>query len=166
MYLGDRGGEIYCAPGQAGCLDFNITGVEVGSFNNEVSRMSSILHDLFDDPAPGVVNHNGPVWSTAGTCPPATPAPGAPACTPISSAVPAPGISLADDPVALPFGAHLLILRTWLNDPFERGLFLESSIMHAASRVMRTFGVPLGTVCGIYSAHTPGGVCPAAWIAG
>ncbi|MBN8615010.1 MAG: hypothetical protein J0L92_30720 [Deltaproteobacteria bacterium] len=180
VYPGDGVGsgpganERYCdptfaGPGVPGCFDFNITGTEIASFpglngplNVEASRVSTLLHDLWDDDASGIgLGHHGQVWMPTTGCPS-----GAVACPSANVLVPAPGPSagLAEETVAVPFVVVLNGMRLWMLDPVESFIFATGTFMHGQTRALRLAGTSDAAICAVYGLHTPGGGCPGFWM--
>jgi hypothetical protein len=181
VYTGDGVGpalgvaEVYCDPTAAmpGCFDFNITGAPAlemmffggmnGPQNLEAARISTTLHDIWDDDASGIgLGHNGQVWTPVlGGCPS-----GAAVCPSANTLVPAPGPSagFAEDGVGVPFVVVLNGVRFWMLDPVESFVFTTGTFMHGQTRALRLTGAPDAAICGLYGLHTPGGGCPAFWM--
>lgn len=170
VYRGDIGAaETYCdtlGPGRPaiGCMEFNSqgTGLEGTPFNQQVTRMSTIMFDFFDGPPLGPFTvHNGTAWNRLA----------GPACRGRVDPCPSDLVTLTggpngfDENVAVPLQAMLLWLQLWLNDPFEGNVLTEDTLMHAATRMMRVLGVPDAAICALYALHTPGGGCPGFWMA-
>jgi hypothetical protein len=139
------------------------TNLEGTPFNQQVTRMSTIMFDFFDGPVLGPFTvHDGTAWNRlAGR---ACMGRGINPC-PSDLVTLDGGPNGFDEGVAVPLQAMLLWLRVWLSDPFEGNVLTEDTLMHAATRTMRSLGVGDGAICALYALHTPGGVCPGFWMA-
>lgn len=146
-------------------VDFVVTGTEVDLIADpislEASRISTTLHDIWDDFVGGP-SHDGNVWvPVAAGCPPALmTCPSATTLVP----VPDPSAGPGEEAVAVPFVVIPLGIRAWLLDPVEGPIFTTETFMHGMTRTLRLAGIAGPDLCALYALHTPTGVCDPLWM--
>lgn len=161
-------GEVYCDPTPTpfglNCFEFNFTGNEgLDPLNDEASRVSTLLVDLIDDfPAPpfgGVRQHVGIVWPPSTTC-----TNGQLICPgPTPLALPGPSAGAAEEAVNVSAGVVLSSIGTWLQ---EGPVANTTGFMRGITRGLRGALVPTpdAASCTVYALHSPGAICPPAWL--
>ncbi|MBM4244302.1 MAG: hypothetical protein FJ148_10870 [Deltaproteobacteria bacterium] len=130
----------YCKAGAA-CFDENFSGKS--DFEQQVARITSILHDAFDGNPQGLGPNDASHWTR--------PAGG------VLTHVAARDSDLNDETVRLPGAALLDLFDQW----DDRGQLLrEDSFLGGLADAMKAHGVPEADRCALFALHDGGAACP------